>query len=360
MPRSRSPLLAAALALGPLGLGLGLTLAACGSASTAGTTTQTAASATTTAAVTTSAATTTSTPAPVTPIGDLTAAERPVASAFPAVGGRSLQELAKTIKGGAVSLGAATPTFTPGTDRFAFGLNASSGAYIYSPTAIYLATSASAKDVEGPFPAAADPMGVAPQYRSKQNSGPGGIEAIYEVNLPLPHAGTYYVLSMTKAAHGYYGGTGEIAVAASSPIPGVGQRPPDISTLTSADAAISTLTTRIPPENMHSVSFSSVLGKRPIALLISTPQLCISRVCGPVTDIIVSLQREFASKLAFIHQEVYVDNDPSKGLRPQLHAFHLETEPWLFVINRRGVITARLAGAFGVNAARAALQSALS
>jgi hypothetical protein len=54
-----------------------------------------------------------------------------------------------------------------------------------------------------------------------------------------------------------------------------------------------------------------------------------------------------------------VDNQPSKGLRPQLKAFHLETEPWLFTINRHGVIAARLEGSFGVNAFTHAIQAAL-
>jgi hypothetical protein len=78
-----------------------------------------------------------------------------------------------------------------------------------------------------------------------------------------------------------------------------------------------------------------------------------------VTDESVELAREFAGRIVFIHQEVYVDNKPAKGLRPQLKAFHLETEPWLFAINRRGVITARLEGAFGVVELRRALESAL-
>ena len=48
-----------------------------------------------------------------------------------------------------------------------------------------------------------------------------------------------------------------------------------------------------------------------------------------------------------------------EGLRPQLKAFSLQTEPWLFTINRQGVITARLEGAFGLNGATQALEAAL-
>ena len=35
-----------------------------------------------------------------------------------------------------------------------------------------------------------------------------------------------------------------------------------------------------------------------------------------------------------------------------MKAFHLQTEPWLFAINRRGIIAARLEGAFGTDRAR--------
>ncbi len=257
-------------------------------------------------------------------------------------------------------LGAATGTFTPGLRRLAFALTNSSGAFIYAPTAVYIATSPGAP-ARGPFLAPADPMTVAPQYRSKQNAGPGGIQAIYATQVPAPKAGTYYVLSLTRVPGGLIGAPGEIAVAASSLIPDVGQRPPDIQTDTLAtvhgNAAL--LTTRIPPEQMQSVSLNQVLGKQPVALLFSTPQLCISRVCGPVTDVAVQLQHQFGSQIAFIHEEVYVGNQPAKGLRPQLKAFHLETEPWLFVLNRHGIITARLEGAFGVAELRQALEAVL-
>jgi hypothetical protein len=42
-----------------------------------------------------------------------------------------------------------------------------------------------------------------------------------------------------------------------------------------------------------------------------------------------------------------------------MKAFHLQTEPWVFAINRQGVVVARLEGAFGLNELRQAIQSAL-
>jgi hypothetical protein len=335
-----------------------LGLAGCGSASSSSSTSSSSTAGTaSTAAVTSTSSAASAAPPPA--IAELPAAERPGLSQFPPADGRSLQQLGKLVSA-SVDLGAATGTFTPGTRRFAFALTTNSGRFVYAPTAIYIADTPGSP-AKGPFIAPADPMGVLPQYRSKQNAGPGGIQAIYATSLPVPHAGTYSLLSLTRTAKGLIGAPGEIAIAASSPIPDVGERPPAIATdtATTAHGDLALLTTRLPPEHMASVSFSQVLGKRPIALLFSTPQLCVSRVCGPVTDVAVQLQRQLSNRVTFIHEEVYVDNQPTKGLRPQLKAFHLRTEPWLFAINRRGIIVARLEGAFGTTELRQALQDAL-
>ena len=288
----------------------------------------------------------------------LAAAEHPVAGDFPSPAGKSLQQLAGLARS-SLQFGAATETYTPGTRRVAFALLNAANHYVYAPSAVYIASSPSAR-AQGPFPAPSDPLGVARAYQSDENDGPGGLRAIYESRVPFGHPGVYDVLVLTRTASGTAGATDQVKVARSSPIPDVGQRAPAIrtDTLASEHGRLSLVTTRVPPESMHSVSFDQVLGRRPIALLISTPALCTSRVCGPVTDIIVSLQHLFP-QVAFIHQEVYAHNDPSLGLRIQLKELHLQSEPWLFTVDSRGVIRARLEGAFGVNEARRALEAAL-
>ncbi|MGE0066042.1 MAG: hypothetical protein AB7T48_01705 [Solirubrobacterales bacterium] len=93
--------------------------------------------------------------------------------------------------------------------------------------------------------------------------------------------------------------------------------------------------------------FADVLGKEPILITFATPQLCLSRVCGPTVDIVEEVKAEFGDRAAFIHMEVYNENDANKGLRPQLRAYSLPTEPWAFIIDREGKIAARFEGAFG-------------
>ncbi len=67
----------------------------------------------------------------------------------------------------------------------------------------------------------------------------------------------------------------------------------------------------------------------------------------------------YGKRVTFIHQEVYRDNEIKKGIRPPLKAFHLETEPWVFAVNRNGRVAARLEGAFGINAFRSSVEAAL-
>ena len=56
--------------------------------------------------------------------------------------------------------------------------------------------------------------------------------------------------------------------------------------------------------------------------------------------------RDDGDDVAFIHQEIYNDNEVNKGLRPQVAAWRLQTEPWTFVIDRNGRSSQRFEGAF--------------
>jgi hypothetical protein len=336
-----------------LGAGLALALAGCGSSAKTTSGTTRAAAPPVTAPVVSAAGAKTG-------IGSVAGAENPAPAPFAPARHRTLPQLG-ALASRTATLMPATGVLTPGTQRFAFGLTASSGEFIYGATALYIARSASAP-ASGPYLAPADPLGVGAGYRSNENDGAFGLQAIYHTDLPLPRAGTYTILAMTRVGGRLLASPTEIAVAPSSPIPDVGQRPPAIATdtLASTGGRVALLTTRHPAESMHSVSLKDVLGKRPVALLFSTPELCTSKVCGPVTDLAVEAEREFGSRMTFIHQEIYVNNDPAQGYRPQLKAFHLQTEPWLFTINRRGVIAARLEGPFGVRELRQAIEAALA
>ena len=99
-------------------------------------------------------------------------------------------------------------------------------------------------------------------------------------------------------------------------IPQVGEAAPPVETdtIASAKGDEESIDTRIPtaPE-LHQESFADVVGKKPVALLFATPQLCQSRVCGPVTDIALQMKAKYGDKMTFIHQEVYRTTTPTRG-----------------------------------------------
>ena len=283
------------------------------------------------------------------------------ASDFPAPDGRSLQEIAATAQAGP-QVGLATSVLEPGENRLAFGMIGTDNEFLYGKTAVYVAPTPE-DPARGPFPAPADSLVTKPEFRSRQAATEEDeIAAVYAARVPFTRPGRYAVLMLTKTASGLVGATAQVDVVRDSPIPAVDERPPAVETdtLERAGGVVENIDTRVPPaKELHEVSFDDVLGRRPVALLFATPQLCQSRVCGPVVDIALQLKQTYGDRMTFIHQEVYEDNDLNKGLRAPLRAFNLQTEPWLFTVDRTGRIAARLEGSFGQRAFEEAVRAAL-
>lgn len=213
----------------------------------------------------------------------------------------------------------------------------------------------------GPFPAAIETLATKPAFRAQTTtSDPGAATVVYYTNVDFPSDGEWRVAAVIRRGSETRGTLLPSAVVGEyAAIPRVGQRAPLIHTPTPEDVGgdLSKITTRIPPDTQNRVDYADVLGKKPIALLFATPQFCQSRVCGPVVDVAEQVKEEYGDRIAFIHMEIYRDNDPNKDVRPQVQAFHLPSEPWLFVIDRHGVIRAEIEGAFGVAGLRGALRT---
>jgi hypothetical protein len=205
----------------------------------------------------------------------------------------------------------------------------------------------------GPFPAALESLATKPAYRAQTTSSdPDAATSVYATDIDFPSNGEWRVAALIKQ--------GDELAATQLPsatvgefkrVPRVGQKAPLIHTPTPSDVGgdLSKITTRIPPDTQNRVDYADALGKEPIFLLFATPQFCQSRVCGPVVDVAEQVKDQYGDKAAFIHMEIYNDNDPSKGVRPQVRAFHLPGEPWLFAIDRHGIIRAEIEGAFGLD-----------
>lgn len=292
------------------------------------------------------------------------AAASPAESDFPSAEGKTLTDLAEEVKGGGVvEAGLATSVFTVGDARVAFGVIDDQGQFVYGKTAIYVAPTPG-QPAKGPYLAPADVLVTEGRYRSRQAAEETDpFAAVYQAEVPFAKKGKWSILTITERDGAWVAAPFEVQVTTKTadPIPDVDEPAPQVATdtLESAKGNVELIDTRVPPSDMHKASFDEVVGSKPVALLFATPQLCQSRVCGPVTDVALQLEAEYGDRMEFIHQEVYVDNDPAAGLRDPLNQFKLPTEPWLFVVDESGTITARLEGSFGLTAFENAVKTGL-
>jgi hypothetical protein len=282
----------------------------------------------------------------------------PDASAFPTPEGQTLEDI----------VGDATPTndlvvspagriFTEGSNRFGFGVfTVDFQQVVDAEVAIYAAPGPDG-EARGPFPARVESLETEAAFTAENTAAdPDAAKAVYVTDLPLDQPGEWRLAALIKR-------DGELAAARvpsvvvrkQDPIPGPGDPAPEVHTPTADQVAnIQEIDTRVPPGTMHDVDLAEVIGKEPVVLLFATPALCQSRVCGPVVDVAEQVKRDRGDEAAFIHMEIFEDNKPPK-LRPQVEAYGLPTEPWLFVIDCDGKVDTRIEGAFSAAELEAAI-----
>ncbi len=314
----------------------------------------------------------------------------PPKSDFPSPEGRTLRELLKAADGPAeLVVSPAALAFYKGENRYPFGVFERDRTQVSdAEVALYFARTptpepgaesksgnkgpaakAQAQALDqpafGPFPASIESLVTQPAFRAQTTSDdPDAASVVYSTQLDFPSDGEWRIAAMVKK-DGEIKGTllnGSAVVGEFSGIPKPGQKAPKIHTPTPADVGgdLAQITTRIPPDTQSKVDYADALGKEPIVLLFATPQFCQSRVCGPVVDVAEQVKQGYGDKAAFIHMEIYNDNDPSKGVRPQLRSFNLPSEPWLFTIDRQGTVSSVVEGAFGLELLTAAVKKAVA
>lgn len=314
----------------------------------------------------------------------------PPKSAFPAAEGRTLRQVLKAADGPAeLVVTPAAEVFYPGENRYPFGVSdREEGEVADAEVALYFAkvpqpkpgaksksgnrgqiskaqTQALDQPARGPFPATIESLATEPAFRAKTTSeDPDAASVVYSTQLDLPSEGEWRIAAILRE-DGELKGTQlskSAVVGEFTRIPRPGEKAPLIHTPTAQDVGgdLSKITTRDPPDTQNKVDYAQVLGKEPIMLLFATPEFCQSRVCGPVVDVAEQAKQEYGDEAAFIHMEIYNQNDPALGVRPQVRAFRLPTEPYLFAIDRRGIVRDTVEGAFGLKLMHEAADKAIA
>lgn len=291
----------------------------------------------------------------------------PAAAEFPSAKGKTIADLlhGSGAKPSKLVIAPAAQTFDLGENRYPFGVFTLGNEQVSdADVALYFAKDARGP-VSGPLPAQVTSLETKPAYRASGAGAPGEATTVYVVpKVSFDRKGPWLALAMLKGDDGLEATrvTAPTVVGEFPRIPKVGEKAPVIHTPTAGDVGgeMAKIDTRVPPDQMHEVDFADVVGRKPVVLVFATPALCQSRVCGPVVDVAQQVADSYEGKADFIHMEIWNDNDISKGPRPQVQAYDLETEPWTFLIDENGIVRDRIEGAFGVSELEEAMRTIVS
>lgn len=246
-----------------------------------------------------------------------------------------------------VAVVAGTSDHRVGENRVSFLVVDKQGRLVQRPTAhVWLARGLR----QAPFQettARLEPIGV-----------PGGDDAdvggIYVASIKTPTPGKYWLLAEPVGGQKIQA-LGNVVVERKSAAPAVGDHAiaSKTPTLASTGGDLAALTTsRHPDRALYRTSVAEALAaKEPFVVAFATPQFCQSRACGPAVDVVSAVRKAQPadSGVAFIHVEIYADNDPAKGVNRWVAQWRLPTEPFTFVVDRTGVIRTKLEGAFSAD-----------
>lgn len=139
-------------------------------------------------------------------------------------------------------------------------------------------------------------------------------------------------------------------VSEEAELPGVGETGLAVPTRTAADHELAEITTDPEPDpNMYRLSLDEAMTDgRPTVVVFATPAFCTSQTCGPMLDDVKQMTGDYPG-VDFLHVEIYenLDAESFEDLVtvPAVEEWGLPSEPWVFVTDSDGVITARFEGA---------------
>jgi hypothetical protein len=254
-----------------------------------------------------------------------------------------------------------------GKSLFTFGLSTPQGGLLMggSPK-VFVARSKTSKPL-GPFPSEFHQFARASEFNDKKIPR-SPITGFFTSEVSIPSPGDWIFGAETTQ-----GGKRAVGIAASvvkGSVPNaVGSKAiPTPTPVATTRHRLEEICTRIPPDHMHYISLDRALKNgKPTVVSFATPLLCMSRLCGPVVDEqLLVFQKIGNAKANFIHVEEFLPGPDLKPPAPSLanqsppfKAWHLTTEPWVFVIDRHGIIRAEFEGPVVASQMEAALRPLL-
>jgi hypothetical protein len=183
---------------------------------------------------------------------------------------------------------------------------------------------------------------------------------LYRAQVEFEQAGSW---SVSVSAEGYDSTEPTpFPVAEDTAMPQVGEVAPAVATRTAADHDLAAITSDPDPDpDFYRLSLDEALADdRPTVIVFATPAFCTSQTCGPMLEDVKEMAGDHPG-VDFLHVEVYENLDATsfEELEPveAVEEWALPSEPWVFVTDSEGVITARFEGAMDARELAEALGS---
>ena len=157
-----------------------------------------------------------------------------------------------------------------------------------------------------------------------------------------------------------------IRVGERTPEPAIGDGVPASEQLVLRDVDdIATIDTSATPRAaLHEQTIAEALDRgRPLVIAFATPLFCQTRLCGPVVDEVVApVWERYGDRIEVLHIEPYDVPLARSGQLvpvPAMLEWHLDTEPWVFVLDSEGRVVAKFEGIMSLDEVTAAVELVL-
>ena len=194
---------------------------------------------------------------------------------------------------------------------------------------------------------------VAPDKTAPEVISPSGPKGVYAAQAGFDRAGIWQTHVVATIDGKQRQADTSFQVLERHAIPAVGDAaiPSENLTVSTPGASPASIDSRasagglVPDPELHqSTIAAAVAAHRPTVVVFSTPVYCVSRFCGPITDMVGELAKTYGDRASFIHVEIWKDyqqQTANKAATDWLYRNDNLNEPWVFLIGADGKIAAR-------------------
>jgi hypothetical protein len=216
------------------------------------------------------------------------------------------------------------------------------------------------------LPASGQPTALGPATDAPYEGGSLlQTKGVYVIHQSFDKAGFYNV-----AVHAVKGSLATTTTAAFQVIdsdPGIpvgSPAPPSQNPTASQVANIREIDTNVPPDDMHYTSIAAAIAAHhSLVIYFGAPGFCRSKNCGPETEVVKSLEPAYRPKgVDFVHIETYKGGTPDNSdltkatLSPTFDQWKLDSDPWVIVVDKNGLVAAKFDGPTGADEIDAVLK----